>query len=521
MSQDQSYRRRVSQRSRNRLIINYYPSSDTETYSDEDIRSERTGPIDIAQRYCSQEPRDLIDSTHKHTHSTSREQNYQLRVSERSRNRPLVNYYEPFFTETFSIDENALPGCPDTTDIEQRLDILNSQARELGFTSLLDASLAEARQHNFSNNSKEHLLSFAQTGCLVELMTIFRDCLLSDPDSQKIIDLIINTSSPLFDEVYIREFDAIRKLQVLNKPLKQWDPEYFAAFSFVNIYTAMQKCAPNLIRLINTFAAPNKQNDLSPLSTREQRRVVMILTELANLRNNKTNFLQGMIVLYLFGSKVSKRAITCLNSLGNCVSYRSLGRFLRSAAADSLKRLKEIAVSGKAFVTVLDNLTKKVNVRYPRISNETEFLNLTVVFTVIPPASRSYPMFSREDFYRDRISQLTITDFLLTPADHNNMYKSFCSMLADAVILCAKELKIKLPKLKFAMPEIFPIDPSQTPEILPLPTYDLNEGVVNEMIEILNSIQSDIGLSETQCIKNLSLFCGDLMTIQNIGFNFH
>jgi hypothetical protein len=521
MSQDQSYRRRVSERSRNRLTVNYYPSSDTEIYSDEDIPPDRMGPIDIAQGDCNQESRDLIDSTRKRTHSTSREQNYQRQVSERSRNRPPVKYYEPFFTETFSVDENAPPGCPDTTDIEQRLDILNIQARELGFTSLLDASLAEARQHNSSNNSKEHLLSFVQAGCLAELMTIFRDCLLSDPDSQKIIDLIVDTSSHLFDQVYIREFDAIRKLQVLNKPLKQWDPEYFAAFSFVNIHTAMQKCAPNLIRLINTLAAPNKQNDLSALSTREQRRVVMVLSELANLRNNKTNFLQGMIALYLFGSKVPKRAITSLNSLGYCVSYRSLGRFLRSAATDALKRLKEVAVSGKAFVTVLDNLTKKVNVRYPRISNEPEFLNLTVVFTVIPPASRSYAMFSRADFYRDRIPQLTIADFLPTPADHNNIYKSFSSMLADAVKLCAKELKVKLPKLKFAMPDIFPIDPSQAPEILPLPTYDLNEGVVNEMIEILNSIQSDVGLSETQCTKNLSLFCGDLMTIQNIGFSFH
>jgi len=171
-----------------------------------------------------------------------------------------------------------------------------------------------------------------------------------------------------------------------------------------------------------------------------------------------------------------------------------------------------------AFLTVIDNLTKQTNVRYRRLCNDPDFLTLTAGFILVPPASRSHKMFTREDFRRHLVPHLTIADFLPTSTDQENFYKSFCSMLADAIKLCAKEINVKLPKLNFPMPDIFPIDPSEKPDIMVLPTKDANEGVINEMIEILYSIQSDVGLSQQQCIEKLLFVCGDLMTVKNIRF---
>jgi len=57
---------------------------------------------------------------------------------------------------------------------------------------------------------------------------------------------------------------------------------------------------------------------------------------------------------------------------------------------------------------------------------------------------------------------------------------------------------IEIPKGDFAMPRVFPLDPQNKPEIITLPTYDLNEGVMSELIQILNKIQSHIGLTPEQ-----------------------
>ena len=65
----------------------------------------------------------------------------------------------------------------------------------------------------------------------------------------------------------------------------------------------------------------------------------------------------------------------------------------------------------------------------------------------------------------------------------------------------------------------FQINRSEVPEILPHPTYDLYEGYINDMIKILYSLQTDVGLSETQRKEKLILICGDLMTVLNIRYN--
>ena len=51
-----------------------------------------------------------------------------------------------------------------------------------------------------------------------------------------------------------------------------------------------------------------------------------------------------------------------------------------------------------------------------------------------------------------------------------------------------------------------------------LPTYDLDEIHIDEMINIIYEISEDIGLSELQVKETIVMFKGDNMTAKNIRF---
>ena len=55
----------------------------------------------------------------------------------------------------------------------------------------------------------------------------------------------------------------------------------------------------------------------------------------------------------------------------------------------------------------------------------------------------------------------------------------------------------------------------------PLRTYDLNEAYSSDMIQILYSIQDDTGVFKEQCLEQLYLFSGDLMTVEGIRYIAH
>jgi len=49
------------------------------------------------------------------------------------------------------------------------------------------------------------------------------------------------------EKIYLSEFEALRKLDIMNKSLQDWDLDYFTEFSFLRIHTEMLKQAPNLL----------------------------------------------------------------------------------------------------------------------------------------------------------------------------------------------------------------------------------------------------------------------------------
>jgi hypothetical protein len=70
------------------------------------------------------------------------------------------------------------------------------------------------------------------------------------------------------------------------------------------------------------------------------------------------------------------------------------------------------------------------------------------------------------------------------------MEKAIRSMLWDSLKEWAKSRNISLPNLKFPMPKIIQLDHLSTPEIMTLPTYDLDEAVIADTIK---DIESNLG----------------------------
>ena len=160
---------------------------------------------------------------------------------------------------------------------------------------------------------------------------------LSNQNSREIVDLIVHISSQVVEQVYKQDIEIIPKLDVLNQSFTQWESEYFAIFNFVNIHMTM---IVSLISL-DSLTTPKTSKDFSALSTKEQHFVITILATLVNTRNNKINFFQDILSLYLFVSKVSQCVINYLNHSRMNVSSHSLRKFVWAATHDALNHIKK------------------------------------------------------------------------------------------------------------------------------------------------------------------------------------
>ena len=130
-------------------------------------------------------------------------------------------------------------------------------------------------------------------------------------------------------------------------------------------------------------------------------------------------------------------------------------------------------------------------------------------------------MFTHADRRYDRVTELNVLDFIPSAEDRTHLSAAFGSMIYEVVKRFLAYDGIKLPKSDFSMPKLFELDLQNQPEIITLPTYDLNEGVIAELIKILEKIQSDIGVSHDQVKQNVLLYKGYFMTVrQNRYFVF-
>lgn len=181
-----------------------------------------------------------------------------------------------------------------------------------------------------------------------------------------------------------------------------------------------------------------------------------------------------------------------------------------SAGKSLREKLRCLGKQEIAFEVVFDNCTAAATVRDERLHNKSEFLKYTVGFALEPAIPR--PMFLRTDINYGAVASLTVMDFLPPDDDAKTLHSIFSHFIANALGKYCNKRKIRLPKLKFPMPAVQRIDPKAQPKIHVLPTYDLDESRIDDMIEILYRISEDVGLTDVQIENNILAYGGDYFT---------
>ena len=438
------------------------------------------------------------------------------RTSSRIQQLPSINYFPDDIPDIYDVSDSQqkTPGRSGEVDIDKRLSLVKRALQENGFHSLLDAAFTEVL-HRF-DDVRTDAGTFVSSGCLRSLIKILQDSGLLMPAERHAICAILQGP-----DIYRDQFETVCDAPALNQSLSNNDfnPHAILSFSFDSIYSQLRDIGPNLLDLFHILLEPSGAIPEPSLNTKRQ--IVTGLAAMAYNRSQRTNYVASIFAIYLYASGTPKRVMEALNHLKLCVSRRTLGRILEQMADRARKRLHGLGPSPRPAIFVFDNLTVPATVRYTRLDNSSEFLAYTAGYVLVPPTSHDPPQrfLQGVDVRVDRVRDLTVTDFLPSAGDISNIDRCFRAVVLENISWCVRNVSVKFPKVEgMRMPLIDPIDRSKVPDIHPLPTYDLNEGEISGVIEILNCIKTDFSLSETQCQTQLFLFCGDLMTIRNIRY---
>jgi len=391
-----------------------------------------------------------------------------------------------------------------------KVDVLRKRAFELGFNSLFEVIGIEAKM-------SDEFYTYVESGGLEALYREYRR--LRKPRSEDIVEVHRTICAPAID-IFKREWKALTTdTSSFKIPLNNFSPEYVAEFNFESIFKQMQKFAPCLIYLLQQLAEkpPSSiiKEDTEELRRRaEQRHITIALAILANHVSQRFNVIQGRVGYFLFASKTSKSVISALNKLGICPSYDGIIVSIKATAEAARNYLSQVCLRGQAIWVSFDNLTYAANVKLQTLFNRGDFIILTAGYLVIPPESHARPMLTPSHCDYRKVKTLSLGDFLPSPEIKNTMKNACKSILWNVFKNFAHSNKVNVPNLIYPMPIIFQLNHLERPEILSLPTYPFNEGIINEVIDIHECISNDIGMSDKQRVENMIMFKGDFATVR-------
>jgi hypothetical protein len=419
----------------------------------------------------------------------------------------------------------------DTSEgVKWRLNRLTESARHLRFDSIFDAVLAIIRDNDEAfSDGREQLAEFVAQGGLTELLSVCRQRNLFHSLEEDDMNQLKVSICDHAQDIYKSEWSTLTDDPQIRKPLTHFTSDYVTSFSIPALYCRMRTKAPYLFALLENlgtkpdeFIGEAGTNYGEPDANKEHRRrcrhIIVAISTLAQLRSRHINVFQGILAYFLYANRVPKRVIMTLNHLGLTVSYSSLNLALKSNAESLREELKSLCNKGMAIQVSFDNLTAAANVRDERLHNKASYLTYTAGYVVEPPPSRAVPMFTRSDVNYSAVQRLIIKDFLPSDDDQSILRFAFRSMLFTIVKRYGKQHNLTFSDINFPMPTVDALDPQDRPRFHVLPTYDLDESRIDEIISIIYEIADDIGLSDAQVKEFIVMFKGDYMTVKNIRF---
>ncbi|HEU0046039.1 MAG TPA: hypothetical protein VFQ43_00375, partial [Nitrososphaera sp.] len=405
-------------------------------------------------------------------------------------------------------------------------DPLLTLARQQGFDNLLDAALSWARQLDQGNKQSAAVAAemnrFAEHRGLEELHRLFLKA--NGSGNRKLLgDDFEAEMSSKYEITLCKEWDSICEMEELKQKTNfDMTTDGLERFNIQELYRKMRSSAPTLVHLIERLCCnprnyqPQQSPDLDIII-----RVVLSIAQVAHARNSNNNYIETIIGMYMYGSKVPKRVINMMAKIGFVTCHQTIINKVKDASSRARQNLKALVTSGKAFQVSFDNVNLLRNVRDQRVLNQKSMANLTAGFIVFLPESLAPTMLSKKaDLLLLEVSRLRPEDFFPTDDDDTTLFECFRALIWDIIYQFCEKRKFgdKLAKGRFMLPEKYQLEHKEKHLVHTLPIYEKNEGAVREMIDILQSIADDLGMTSEQLKNALILFKGDFLTVRNIRF---
>lgn len=451
---------------------------------------------------------------------------------------------------------------------ELRIRPVREVARTQEFQSILHAGLEEAE------DSPETIRTFVNSGGYERLGILALKVRRQTPEYR---EKLCATAQSL----YSTEWKKLTGKNIFKTPLRMFNPETVSSFSISGLFESFRQIAPCFINLLNHLASlkrrnrglaktPDTSSDFLVQGSEEdeyeeeedkeeaeeeeeegmeaeddeeknqeddeeggnrvtftkaqkkirkrERAIVVVVSVLANETTNRFNAIQAIVGFLLYASKVPKRVIAILNHLGVSVSYSGIRDAVRANGKALRDRLRRLGAIGEAFWFSYDNCTQSHHTRDDTVHHKTSYETSTVGYAVRPADSRARPMFTHADRDYGRVKDLSSKDILPDAADHNHMSAARRVLIYDVVRAYAKRGGVKVPQFGYVMPQIYQLDPRERSEIIGLPVKNLDEGQINDTIQILYEFQADMGMSSEQLQDKVINVKGDFATVRNARF---
>ena len=262
------------------------------------------------------------------------------------------DYFMPVATDSL--------GDSHPESIELRLDKVSDSVKEAGYNSIFHAALEAARRAAASDRKdlgRVELREFVNSGDLNELYNLSHGVRHINrlPPEEKALHTQLVTDPAA--QIFQKEWNVLTKCHALRISLSDFNPAFISSFSFDDLYETVQKCAPTLVSLLESFNPdPSPEAVESPQAAIRRRRRRALTSITALLAGSSLTTVQTFVTYYLYASRVPKRVFTILNSLGISSSYTTLMRIVDQQANEVRRILKGIAARGQAIQISFDNI---------------------------------------------------------------------------------------------------------------------------------------------------------------------
>lgn len=219
----------------------------------------------------------------------------------------------------------------------------------------------------------------------------------------------------------------------------------------------------------------------------------------------------------MMACRVPKRAMAVLSRIGVCVSYESVTRLVKRVSTSIAAEYRALAQE-ETFVLIWDNLNQMYRVKKRILSKQEHLSNETQGFLIFmdPSLGLGSPL-KEENVQREKALDMVPEDIIpsleylkSTAVVHlsNTIHRHF-----------GKQMRLARKRDGIPRPTVKPISPLPTTQtrLYPLPTLRLNEGRIDETLNVIEAFEEEIGLCGTDYEDRgwVQMCGGDFVTCRN------